>query len=70
VVIVKAWVVKVPKNPKILECRSSEVDGPLLVRVQDNKKWVPEMKLTVRKAMEMPQLWLLEGRGPRRKGKM
>lgn len=69
-VIVEAVVSATPKNRKILECRSKAVDGPVLVRVQDNRKWIPGMKLKARKAVEIPSLWYLEGRSPRRKGKM
>ncbi|MGJ8649515.1 MAG: hypothetical protein ACSHX4_04080 [Opitutaceae bacterium] len=69
-VIIRAVVAHVPGNTKILECRSKEAEGVIVVRVQDNRKWVPGMKLTVRKAMEIPSLWYLEGRSPRRKGQM
>lgn len=69
-VIVNAVVSNTPRNRKILECRSKDVDGPVIVRVQDNRKWVPGMKLKARKAIEIPSLWYLEGRSPRQKGKM
>lgn len=67
---IRAVVSSVPRNPKILECRSSEAEGIIVVRVQDDRKWVPGMQLTVRKAVEIPALWYLEGRSPRQKGKM
>jgi hypothetical protein len=56
-------ITKIPLNPKLVIC------GDIRVRVRENKNFLLGMKVNARPSMDSEQLWVMQGRCPRWRGR-
>lgn len=65
--VLEATVIRKFRNPRLIEARTAK--SAVLVRVHENKNFVPGMEVRVRRPKVATSPWTLEGRCPRWPGR-